>query len=99
VTLGGFATLGMTHLEGDHARFRLDGLDLFVFFDPSPYLHFSRHLLENPSRSTRTAATTGPAPTSSCVVSTASSSTDRANLIGEYLTGRPLEPDTAEPLT
>jgi len=40
LTLGGFATLGMTKLEGDHARFSLDGLDLFVFFDPSPYLHF-----------------------------------------------------------
>jgi hypothetical protein len=39
LTLGGFSTLAMSRFEGDHARFRLDDLDLFVFFDPTAYLH------------------------------------------------------------
>ncbi len=39
LTLGGFSTVAMSRFEGDRARFRLDDLDLFVFFDPTAYLH------------------------------------------------------------
>lgn len=39
LTLGGFSTIAMSRFEGDHARLRLDDLDLFVFFDPTAYLH------------------------------------------------------------
>jgi hypothetical protein len=39
-TIGGFSTVGVSRLEGDQGRFGLDDLDLFVFFDPTPYLHF-----------------------------------------------------------
>jgi hypothetical protein len=39
-TLGGYSTVGVSRLEGDKGRFGIDDLDLFVFFDPTPYLHF-----------------------------------------------------------
>src|SRR5262249_35159055 len=39
-TIGGFTTVGVSRLEGDQGRIGLDDLDLFVFFDPTPYLHF-----------------------------------------------------------
>jgi hypothetical protein len=38
-TIGGFATATATRLEGESGRFGLEALDLFVFFDPTPYLH------------------------------------------------------------
>ena len=38
-TLGGFGTVTASRLEGERGRFRLDDVDLFVFFDPTPYLH------------------------------------------------------------
>jgi hypothetical protein len=39
-TLGGYSTVGVSRLEGAHGQIGLDDLDLFVFFDPTPYLHF-----------------------------------------------------------
>lgn len=38
-TLGGFATVAANRVEGHRGRFRLEGVDLFVFFDPTSYLH------------------------------------------------------------
>lgn len=38
-TLGGFSTLTADRAEGDRGRFRFDDLDLFLFFDPTPYVH------------------------------------------------------------
>jgi hypothetical protein len=38
-TLGGFGTIRASRLEGQAGRFQLDDHDLFVFFDPTPYLH------------------------------------------------------------
>ncbi len=51
LTIGGYGTLAVSRLEGDHGRLRFDDLDLFVFFDPTPYLHFFsdtafQHLLD-----------------------------------------------------
>ena len=63
ITLGGFATLAATRLEGDHARFSLDGLDLFVFFDPSPYLHlFSDIAFQNLVEIDENGGDDGPGP-------------------------------------
>ncbi len=39
LTLGGFSTITATRFEGDHERFRVNDLDLFVFIDPKPYFH------------------------------------------------------------
>ncbi len=39
LTLGGFATLTGEQLEGKPASGAVDALDLFVFYDPVPYLH------------------------------------------------------------
>ncbi len=39
-TIGGYGTVGVSRLEGDHGQIGIDDLDLFVFFDPTPYLHF-----------------------------------------------------------
>jgi hypothetical protein len=39
LTVGGFSTVAMSRFEGDRARFRFDDLDLFLFFDPTPYMH------------------------------------------------------------
>lgn len=39
LTLGGFATLGADRREGNRGRVRLDAFDLFLFLDPTPYLH------------------------------------------------------------
>jgi len=38
-TLGGFGTVRASRLEGQDGRIQLDDLDLFVFFDPTPYFH------------------------------------------------------------
>jgi hypothetical protein len=88
-TLGGFATLGMTRLEDDHARFRLDGLDLFVFFDPSPYLHFFSDIsFEKLVEIDENGGDNGPGP--KVIVRRLYGElnlTDRANFrFGEYLT-------------
>ena len=39
LTIGGYTTLAVSRLEGEHWRIGLDDLDLFVFYDPTPYLH------------------------------------------------------------
>jgi hypothetical protein len=39
-TLGGFGTVEANRLEGQSGRLGLGDIDLFVFFDPKPYLHF-----------------------------------------------------------
>ena len=38
-TIGGYSTLAISRLEGEHGRVRFDDLDLFVFYEPTPYLH------------------------------------------------------------
>lgn len=38
-TLGGFGTVTANRLEGKAGRFGLGDIDLFAFFDPTPYLH------------------------------------------------------------
>ncbi len=103
ITLGGFATLAATRLEGDHARFSLDGLDLFVFFDPSPYLHlFSDIAFQNLVEIDENGGDDGPGPNVEIERLYAELNlTDRANLrFGEYLTpvGR-WNQIPAEPLT
>jgi hypothetical protein len=102
LTLGGFATLGMTDLEGNHARFSLDGLDLFVFFDPSPYLHFFSDISFEKLIEIDENGDSGPGP--DVIVRRLYGElnlTDRANFrFGEYLTpvGR-WNQIPAEPLT
>lgn len=39
-TLGGFGTVAANRLEGESGRIGFGDIDLFVFFDPVPYLHF-----------------------------------------------------------
>jgi hypothetical protein len=88
-TIGGYSTIALSRLEGDHGRLRFDNLDLFVFFDPTPYLHFFsdtafQHILDLDDTG---GGTTSEAQTSIERLYGDLNLSDRANFrIGKFLT-------------